>query len=244
MGISLYPDDGDNAATLMKNSDMAMYRSKAGGRNTYSLFTASMNEALAHRTALEADLRHALDRNEFDAHFQPIISTDSLKIVGVEALMRWHRRGVDFVPPLEFIPLAEDFGLIHEMGLWMIETSCRHAQQFHDAGFDALSLSVNLSRVQLQNKNLTIAVERILDETGFNPHRLRLEITENIVMHEMEKAIGAMDRFREMGIEMVMDDFGTGYSCLGQLKEMPLCAVKIDISFIRKSRNNLSINAV
>ncbi len=232
VGISLFPDDGDNAATLMKNSDMAMYRSKAGGRNTYSLFTPSMNEELSRRTALEADLRHAMDRGEFEAHFQPIISTNSLKILGVEALMRWHRRGEEFVPPAEFIPLAEDFGLIHEMGLWMIETACRHAQHFHDAGFEALSLSVNLSRIQLQNKNLTAAVARIIEETGFNPRRLRLEITENIVMHEMEKAIAAMDRFREMGIDMVMDDFGTGYSSLGQLKEMPLCTVKIDKSFI------------
>ncbi len=232
VGISLYPDDGDDAATLMKNSDMAMYRSKAGGRNTYSLFTHSMNEELSRRTALEADLRQAMERDEFKAHFQPIINTDSLEILGVEALMRWFRRKEELVPPAEFIPLAEDFGLIHEMGLWMLETSCRHVKRCHEAGFEHLSLSVNLSRIQLQNKGLTTEVEDILTETGFDPTKLRLEITENMVMHEMEKSVAAMDRFREMGIEMVMDDFGTGYSSLGQLKEMPLSTVKIDKSFI------------
>lgn len=233
VGISLYPEDGTDADTLMKNSDMAMYRAKAAERNSYSLFTQSMNEELSRRTALEADLRQAIDRDEFYAYFQPIINTRTLEIRGVEALMRWHRRHEEFVPPDEFIPLAEDFGLINEMGLWMLEQSCRSARQWQDAGFDQLSLSVNLSRIQLQSRDLPNEVERILRETQYDPKRLCLEITENIVMHEMEKALEAMDRFRAMGIHLVMDDFGTGYSSLGQLKELPLRAIKIDKSFIQ-----------
>lgn len=233
VGISLFPEDGDDAATLMKNSDMAMYRTKAGGRNSYTLYTQSMNEALSRRTALEADLRQAMAKDEFQAYFQPIIDTGSLKILGVEALMRWHRRQEEFVPPDEFIPLAEDFGLIHDMGLWMLEASCRAGRQWLAAGFDHLGLSVNLSRIQLQDKALPDAVEQILEQTQFDPKKLCLEITENIVMKEMEKALAAMDRFRALGINMVMDDFGTGYSSLGQLKELPLRAIKIDKSFIR-----------
>ena len=233
VGISLYPEDGADAATVMKNSDMAMYRSKAGGRNSYTLFTQSMNDALSRRTALEIDLRQAMEKDELLVYFQPIIATDALKIQGVEALMRWHRNHEEFVPPDEFIPLAEDFGLIHEMGLWMLEAACGHACQWHDAGLTQMSLSVNLSRIQLQNRALPQAVERILEKTQFDPAKLRLEITENSVMKEMEKALAVMERFRAMGILMMMDDFGTGYSSLGQLKELPLRAIKIDKSFIQ-----------
>lgn len=233
VGISLYPEDGTDADTLMKNSDLAMYRAKGGQRNSYSLFTQSMNEELSRRTVLAADLRQAIHRDEFYAYFQPIIDTRTLEIRGVEALMRWHRRHEEFVPPDEFIPLAEDFGLINEMGLWMLEQSCRSARQWQDAGYSQLSLSVNLSRVQLQSKDLPNDVERILEETRYDPRYLHLEITENIVMHEMEKALEAMARFRDMGIHLVMDDFGTGYSSLGQLKELPLWAIKIDKSFIQ-----------
>jgi diguanylate cyclase (GGDEF)-like protein/PAS domain S-box-containing protein len=233
VGISLYPEDGADAETLMKNSDMAMYRSKAAGRNSYSLFTQTMNEELSRRTSMEADLRMALEREEFEAYFQPIIDTQSLQILGVEALMRWHRRHEEFVPPDEFIPLAEDFGLIHEMGLWMLENACTTAQSWHEAGFDQLSLSVNLSRIQFQNKELLRNVEQILERSGFCSKHLRLEITESIVMEEMGKVLDVMDRFRAMGIYMVMDDFGTGYSSLGQLKELPLGAIKIDKSFVK-----------
>ncbi len=232
IGITLFPHDGRDIETLVSNADIAMYRAKEEGRNKYKLFTPAMNAKLVQRLALETSLRKALTRGEFWVHYQPKVDLVSGRVMGLEALVRWNRPGVGLVRPDDFIPLAEETGLIVPIGEWVLRTACRRTKQWHDAGHSNLQVAVNLSPRQFQQRNLVHMVGSILEETGLPPKALELEVTENVVMFSVEQAIITLRELSRLGVQLSMDDFGRGYSSLYYLKRFPMNALKIDRSFV------------
>ena len=232
IGITIYPNDGDEVATLEKNADIARNRAKEEGRNSYVLYTRSMQESVVERMELERDMYNALNNGEFRMYYQPQVDLKSGRVVGTEALIRWQREN-ELIPPDKFIPLAEDTGLIVPLGEWVLRTACRQTKQWHDDGFGELSIAINLSAKQFQNDHLVGLIQNILQETGLPPQALWLEITENTVMKDVSKAAEIMKQLRELGVRLSIDDFGTGYSSLNYLKYFPLDEIKIDKSFVR-----------
>jgi diguanylate cyclase (GGDEF)-like protein len=232
IGISLYPDDGADAPTLLKNADAALYRAKEQGGNNYQFYTADMNAKALKRLTLENSLRRALERDEFEVYYQPVLDINTRKIAGMEALLRWHHPELGLVQPIEFIPLAEDTGMILPIGEWVLRTACAQSKSWQEAGFAPLALSVNLSARQFQQQNLPEVVVRILQETGLNSHDLELELTESSIMKNAESAVRALGELKAMGVKIAIDDFGTGYSSLGYLKRLPIDTLKIDRSFV------------
>jgi diguanylate cyclase (GGDEF)-like protein/PAS domain S-box-containing protein len=232
LGIAFYPNDGEDAETLMKHADTAMYRAKDQGRNTYQLFTPNMNTIIFERLALESSLRHALERNEFTVFYQPQVNTITGQIVGMEALARWQHSGRGLVLPADFIPLAEDTGLIVPIGEYILRTACVQNKLWQQAGFSPLRLTVNLSACQFQQHNLVEMVAQILQETGFEPQLLELEITETVAMEDVDFTSRILNELMGMGIQIAIDDFGTGYSSLNYLKRFPIHTLKIDRSFV------------
>lgn len=233
IGISLYPEDGADASTLFKNANAALYRAREHGGNNYQFYTADMNAKAMKRLTLESSLRRALERNEFEVYYQPVLDTNTRKIIGMESLLRWHHPELGIVQPEEFIPLAEDAGMIVPIGEWVLRTACAQSKSWQEAGFAPLCLAVNLSARQFQQPNLTEVVVRILQETGLNPHDLELELTESSIMKNAESAVRTLTDLKEMGVKIAIDDFGTGYSSLGYLKRLPIDTLKIDQSFVR-----------
>jgi diguanylate cyclase (GGDEF)-like protein/PAS domain S-box-containing protein len=233
IGITMFPADGEDVATLVKNADMAMYKAKEQGRNTHVMYTEAMNREVVRRLALETSLRRALEQEEFRVYYQPKINIQSGAISGMEALVRWQRTEQDLVLPGEFIPVAEETGLIFLLGEWVLRTACRQTRLWHDQGFADLSISVNLSAKQFQDENLGLLVKRGLKESGLSPGHLNLEITEHIVMMDTQISGRIMAELKNMGVNISIDDFGTGYSSLRYLKRFPLMELKIDKSFIR-----------
>lgn len=233
IGISLYPDDGADAPTLLKNADAALYRAREQGGNNYQFYTADMNDKAMKRLTLENSLRRALERGEFEVYYQPVLDITTRKIVGMEALLRWHHPELGLVQPAEFIPLAEDTGMIMPIGEWVLRTACTQSKSWQDAGFAPLCLAVNLSARQFQQQDLAEVVVRILQETGLNAHDLELELTESSIMKNAESAVRTLNDLKEMGVKIAIDDFGTGYSSLGYLKRLPIDTLKIDQSFVR-----------
>lgn len=238
IGISLYPFDGKDAETLVKNADIALYRAKEHGRDNYQMYTPAMNERALEKLSLENSLRRAFEREEFVMHYQPQISIRNGRIVGVEALIRWRRPAGNLLMPSDFIPLAEDTGLISQLGEWALRTACAQGRRWHDSGSPLLTVAVNLSARQLQQHNLVRTVAEILGETGFNPNCLELELTESAIMKNPEVAAEVLLEMKSMGIQISIDDFGTGYSSLSYLKSFPLSALKIDQSFVRDCMND------
>ncbi|MDT5157450.1 MAG: hypothetical protein QOH51_1807 [Acidobacteriota bacterium] len=232
IGISLYPNDGADAATLLKNANAALYRAREQGGNNYQFYTADMNAKAMKRLALENSLRRALERSEFEVYYQPVLDINLRKIVGMEALIRWHHPELGLVQPAEFIPLAEDTGMIVPIGEWVLRTACFQSKSWQEAGFAPLSLAVNLSARQFQQQNLSEVMARILQETGLNPHHLELELTESSIMKNAESAVRTLTGLKAMGVKIAIDDFGTGYSSLGYLKRLPIDTLKIDRSFV------------
>ena len=232
IGISLHPNDGLDAHTLLKNADTAMYRAKDTGRNNYHFYSADMSAKAFERLALETSLRHALERQEFLLYYQPQVDLDTSKIVGVEALLRWQHPDLGLVSPAEFIPLLEDTGLIVPVGEWVLQAACTQAMDWCKAGFSPISLAVNLSGRQFSTPNLTDVINRVLENTGFDPARLELEITESVIMGNAQETIDTLGTLGKMGIRFAIDDFGTGYSSLSYLKRFPINTLKIDYSFI------------
>lgn len=232
IGISIFPDDSEDPATLMQNADAAMYRAKELGRNTFQYFTREMNERSMERMRIEGHLLHALDRDEFILNFQPIVDVRTHQLVGAEALLRWHNGELGHFPPERFVPLAEDTGLIVPVGRWILETACRHLSRWRRAGLPQLSLSVNISSRQLRGKGLLEAVTQALQRYGVPPHCLELEITEGCLMTDLSETTLALQALDRLGVRLALDDFGTGYSCLSYLKQLPVDTVKIDKSFI------------
>ncbi|MCB2226844.1 MAG: EAL domain-containing protein [Desulfarculaceae bacterium] len=233
VGITLFPDDGREAETLMANADMAMYRAKGAGRNNFKLFTPELNDKVQRRMALEGALRSAIDNQEFLVHYQPKVELNQGSVVGVEALVRWQRPEQGLISPGEFIPLAEDTGQIVPIGRWVLEQACRQTKAWHDKGREGLAVSVNLSPRQFQQKDLVPMVAETLGRTGLDPRCLELEVTESMVMNSVDEAIVTLEELNRLGVQLSMDDFGKGYSNLYYLKRFPMNTLKIDRSFVQ-----------
>jgi diguanylate cyclase (GGDEF)-like protein/PAS domain S-box-containing protein len=233
IGISVYPNDGADAAALVKNADAAMYRAKDLGKNNYQFFKAEMNTRAFERLTLENSLRRALERNEFELHYQPQIDLDSGRVVGAEALIRWEHPDLGMVPPDRFIPIAEETGMILPIGEWVLRAACTQNKAWQDAGFPALHVAVNLSGRQFRQKNLVGMIQQMLDETGLKAEHLELEITESVIMEQATESIDTINAMRDLGLHLSIDDFGTGYSSLSYLKRFPIDTLKIDRSFVR-----------
>jgi len=232
MGIGVYPYDGDNAVTLMKNADTALYLAKERGKNNFQFFTSELNERIARKMMLETALHHALENNEFVVHYQPQLNLETGKITGVEALIRWHHPEHGLIPPTDFIPLAEETGLIVPIGEWMLVQACRQNQHWQDQGFPPLKMGINLSARQFMQENLTEKVAHALNLTGLDPQYLDLEITESIAMQNVEHVIDKLRDLKQLGVKISIDDFGTGYSSLSYLKKFPLHTLKIAQPFV------------
>jgi predicted signal transduction protein with EAL and GGDEF domain len=233
IGIALYPDDGSDAPTLLKNADTAMFHGKAQGKNTYQFFTPQMNIAVKRRAAMESNLRAAVKNGDFSLVYQPQIDLNSGETVALEALVRWVSPESGTIMPSEFIPLAEETGLISEIGEWVLREACRQAKRWLDAGMPRRRMAVNLSARQLTDKGFVELLTTILEETQLDPSLLELEITESQVMRQGEGSIVRLNEIASMGIQLAVDDFGTGYSSLSYLKRLPISKLKIDQSFVR-----------
>jgi predicted signal transduction protein with EAL and GGDEF domain len=232
-GISLYPQDGRDVDTLLKNADTAMYRAKEHGRSNFQFYTAEMNERVNERLAMESALRRAIDRREFLLHYQQRVELESGAIAGAEALVRWMHPEWGLVRPARFIPLAEETGLIVPIGELVLHEACRQARAWLDQGMEPGTVSVNLSARQFRQEGLVRMVSRVLEDTGLDPARLELELTESMVMHNVEAAIATLQGLKSLGVALSVDDFGTGYSSLAYLRTLPLDKLKIDRSFVR-----------
>lgn len=232
MGISVYPHDGHDVHTLIKNADMAVYRAKAVGRNQYQFFTADMNASLFTRLTLENALARALEREEFLLYYQPQVDIESGIVIGAEALLRWNHPKLGLVPPNQFIPLAEENGLIIPIGEWVLKEACRQAKSWQNEGLTDLQIAVNLSATQFRSPNLLRCIQNALDESGLDPHYLELELTESMIMSNVESTLDFLAVLKSMHIHLALDDFGTGYSSLNYLKRCPLDLIKIDQTFV------------
>jgi diguanylate cyclase (GGDEF)-like protein len=233
VGISLCPEDGSDPGVLLKNADIAMYRAKEQGRNGYQFYLPQMHEKALARMRMEAQLRSALERGEFLLHYQPKADLQSGAISGFEALLRWQHPERGLVPPIEFISVLEDTGLIVQVGEWVLRTACRQLKTWQDQGIGRQSIAVNLSARQFQQKNLDVIVASMLAETGANPQLLEIELTESLLMNDAEDAVRVLRELKSVGVRLSVDDFGTGYSSLAYLKRFPLDTLKIDRAFIR-----------
>jgi diguanylate cyclase (GGDEF)-like protein/PAS domain S-box-containing protein len=232
IGISLYPLDGEDPETLLKNADIAMYQAKQQGKNNFQFYSPAMNKTTLERLTLESDLRKALERQEFVLYYQPKVDSSTRRISGVEALLRWKHATRGLVAPAEFIPLAEETGLIVPIGEWVLRTACAQNKAWQAAGFTPIPMAVNLSNLQFNQKDLLKSVINILKTTGMDPRYLELEITESTIMQYPDKAIAVLRELKKVGIRISIDDFGTGYSSLNYLRRLPLDCLKIDRSFI------------
>ena len=238
VGASIYPDDGKDTESLIRNAEVAVNRVIASGGNGFQCYTQDMNEMAGRWLAMENDLRRALDRNELILHYQPQIQIGNNKTLGAEALLRWNRNGQNMISPADFIPLAEETGLIIPIGEWVLRTACKQTQEIHQQGFEEFVMAVNISVRQFQHPGFIQLVADILQETGLSPTKLELEITESLAMHDAEKNIATMKELSELGIQLSIDDFGTGYSSLSYLKRFPINKLKVDQSFVRNMTSN------
>jgi diguanylate cyclase (GGDEF)-like protein len=233
IGITTCPEDSDTPEALIRNADIAMYRAKELGKNAFCFYTAEMNTAVIKRVALERALRDAIKHDEFLLYYQPQIDARTGGIVGVEALLRWQSPDMGWVTPGEFIPVAEDTGLILELGEWVLHAACRQAVAWRDAGLRGVPVAVNVSSRQFQRTNLDEIVGAALADTGLDAAGLEIELTETSIMEDPDRAVGIMTALKGIGVHLSMDDFGTGYSSLSLLKTLPIDTLKIDQSFVR-----------
>lgn len=233
IGISIYPDDGDSSVSMMRNADIAMYRAKAQGRNTFQFYRPEMTAHATERLQLEIRLRHAIERGELFLHYQPQVNPKNGELVGLEALLRWRHPELGLISPARFIPIAEDSGLILEIGAWVLREACLQGKRWEAQGYRSVPIAVNVSGVQFNRGHIVERVRAILDETGYAAHLLELEITESILLSSGDSALATMTALKEMGVSLALDDFGTGYSSLSRLKLFPLDYLKVDQSFVR-----------
>ena len=232
MGVAVYPDDGQNADTLIKHADIAMYRAKEQGRGHWQFYASGMNAGTLEQLGLESELRHALERGQFHLEYQPQLDLASGAVVGMEALLRWQHPQLGRIPPASFIGLAEEMGLITPIGDWVLRTACAQTRAWQLAGHGPLRLAVNLSARQFKQRNLLHAVAQALAETGLAAAHLELELTESMVMHNVEQATSIMANLKALGVQLSIDDFGTGYSSLAYLRHFPIDVLKIDKTFV------------
>jgi len=233
IGIAVYPADGDDVETLLAHADTAMYEAKKQGGNGYQVFARTMNASALQRLTLESDLRRALEREELVLHYQPIVGVATGAISGAEALVRWQHPTLGLLLPSEFVPIAEENGLIVSLGEWVLRTACAQNRAWQDAGLPAIRVTVNLSSRQIRQGSLAATVSEALDAAGLDAAWLGLELTESVLMERQHEAVTALHRLRAMGVHLAIDDFGTGYSSLSYLKHFPVDALKIDRAFVR-----------
>ena len=233
IGISMFPKDGTDAEKILKHADAAMYNAKENGRNQHRFFTEDLNERASRRFSLETRLRKALDRGEFRLHYQPRVDIRAGVVVGTEALLRWEQPDTGLISPLEFIPIAEELGLIVPIGEWVLDEACRQTVAWRAAGLPPLTISANLSAMQFKSQRLPRMILSVLGRTGLNPASLELELTESMLIEDTEASSVMLAQLKDIGLKLSIDDFGTGYSSLSYLKRFPLDALKIDRSFVR-----------
>nr|MDA8165576.1 bifunctional diguanylate cyclase/phosphodiesterase [Desulfobacteraceae bacterium] len=233
IGISIYPDDGDDAEALLKNADAAMYQAKDEGRNNYQFYSPAINVRTLERIILENRLRQALERQELEVHYQPLVDLATRRVVCAEALVRWRHPELGLLDPVRFIQLAEEIGLIADLDEWVLRTACAQNKVWQEKGHRTICVSVNFSSGQFQQSSLQDKVGQVLRETELSPELLGIEITESIAMQDTNLTLRNLAGLTDMGINFSIDDFGTGYSSLSYLKRMPLHKLKIDKSFIR-----------
>lgn len=232
LGISMYPNDGYQVPELMRCADSAMYKAKKRGGSDFQFFNSEMDGRDRDHLTLEIALRRAMEKEELEVYYQPQIDLCSGRLIGVEALLRWHHPDRGMVPPVEFIPIAEETGLINEIGVWVMQEACSQNKQWQDDGFVPICMAVNISPRQFRRVNLVAQVEQVLAATNLDARYLELEITEGIIMDDVESAIETMQRLKEMGVKLSIDDFGTGYSSLSYLRRFQISKLKIDRSFV------------
>ena len=233
IGFAVYPDDGDDVVELIKSADVALYHAKEMGRNNYQFHTADMNARALEMLLMEHDLRRALEQEQFLLHYQPQVDINTGQITGAEALIRWRHPERGLVSPAQFIPIAEERGLIVPIGEWVIREACRQNREWQGSGLPLIAVAVNISALQFQQKDLPQKVARILQDCGFASEHLEFELTESAVIRDAETTISTMGKLKSVGLRLALDDFGTGYSSLNQLKRLPLDTLKIDQSFVR-----------
>jgi diguanylate cyclase (GGDEF)-like protein len=233
IGISIFPDDGTGVDVLMQNADTAMYHAKASGRDNYQFFRADMNIRAVRRLQIDKSLRRALKQEEFVLHYQPKINLATGTMTGSEALIRWQDPEFGLVMPAQFVTIAEENGLIVPVGQWVLREACRQVKAWLDAGLPAVPVSVNISAVEFRHGDFLPNLALILKETGLAPRYLELELTESILMHDVDTSASVLQALKDMGVQLAIDDFGTGYSSLSYLKRFPIDTLKIDQSFVR-----------
>lgn len=239
MGISIFPQDSIDINILLKNADTAMYKAKNFGKNNYCFFTKDMRDEVVRKTEIEKGLREALDNNELQVYYQPQIDVNSRKLVGFEALLRWNSKELGWVSPAEFIPIAEETGLILPIGEWIIKTACNQHVEWMKKGYKPFIMAINLSTVQIQHKDFGKVVRKIIEESKVDTKYLEFEITETILMESLDCSMELLKEFRDLEIKVALDDFGTGYSSFNYLKSLPISTIKIDKSFI----DNINFNS-
>ncbi|MFC6520744.1 putative bifunctional diguanylate cyclase/phosphodiesterase [Undibacterium arcticum] len=232
VGVAVYPDNGLNAETLIEHADLAMYRAKEVGRNNFQFYTPAMNAQVSERLRIESALRNALERDEFVLHYQPQVDLRTGRVVGMEALIRWRHPELGMVSPNRFISLAEETGLIIPIGAWVLRTACLQNKKWQRAGLGHFRIAVNLSARQFAQQDLTQSIADVLEETGLAPHYLDIELTESLIMTDVEHAVEILRSLKALGLQLSIDDFGTGYSSLSYLKRFPIDVLKIDRSFV------------
>jgi len=238
IGISIYPDNGINIETLFKNADTAMYHAKKKGRNNYQVFTPDMNVRAVTRQSIEMALHQAIEKREFLLHYQPKVNLESGVITGAEALIRWQRPNGQLVSPAEFIPIAEECGLILPIGKWVLREACSQTRAWLDAGLKLERVAVNISAKELRDKDFLNGVHTTLNETGLASHKLELELTESVLMYDTKPTMAILHAFKDFDIQIAIDDFGTGYSSLSYLRHFPIDELKIDQSFVKDINHN------
>ncbi len=244
IGITIYPEDGENAEELLKNADLAMYYAKRAGGNMFQYFSPKMSESVLHRLAMENNLRKAIERGELDLHYQPQFDVLTGHFFGVEALLRWHSSEFGMVPPAEFIPLAEESGLILGIGEWVLRKACQQAKKWRDQGIPLRRMAVNVSALQFLHKGFPSMVESVLTETGLEPEVLELELTESALIRDEDIVLGTLQSLKQIGLQLSIDDFGTGYSSLARLKTFPIDSLKIDRAFVSNIEGDLDSAAI
>lgn len=244
IGISVYPKDAEDEQTLMKNADIAMYFAKEEGKNNYQFYSEKIHSMSSARLTIETNLRHAIERNELSLNYQAKLDLKTRTITGVEALLRWNSQFLGSITPTQFIPIAEETGLIVPIGRWVMRTACAQNVSWQQQGLPPVCMAVNLSLRQLMNENLLQDIETTLKETGMLPHLLELEVTESMVMHNPAHFIPILSKIKDIGVRLAIDDFGTGYSSLAQIKNFPIDTIKVDRSFIRNLPHDLENKAI
>jgi len=238
IGISVYPEDGKDAEALIKNADTAMYHAKGTGRNNFQFFKGDMNLRAVERQSLEGSLRHALEREQFLLHYQPKVNLETGEITGVEALIRWQHPDRGLISPGRFIPIAEDCGLIVQVGRWVLREACRQTREWQDAGWLRLPIAVNVSALEFRDPGFVDSVRTVLQETGLQARYLELELTEGVLMQDGQSTAAVLQELKKMGVHLAVDDFGTGYSSLSYLQQFPIDVLKIDQSFVHHITGN------